>query len=1083
MHNAPRSALKTGFGRIAKRSGRIVKPTAARPLWRKTVRQFQTLQWQYRQPGRVENPVRPQVAHQHPRSVMPMSVEPELQEPELQRASSPVSPQLSRCSSSSSSSGCELESDMESEACTPSFQGQIVPESDDDLCFLSGEDWFDTESLYWNQSESSPFGPDLTEEPVKNLPVSIPLNKLPQSIVGQGMDDQSPDDQGSIACSMSVDEGYGSSAGSCWYSDVPEWIGTPVEYRPAVEALLRLPAHEREGRVSDWLSRMPEPVSLTELRQVMELSQQYALVDVGATTKRFKERMVETRNADIQDQLKALTEEVLPQDSRDERQHRVLVKAEAARQLKFVRCDDRCYFWLALWLSSQTETRKSYLVEVNYCQPAGYTGKTPNHYLLLIPPADFRQRLNLDQTHALMQQGQLNTDLAETLAEAGFVMVDPTTLTVLPVTSDNLSRHLEMVAHIYGFRHQGELSLSVVERCTKASVVTGEQRRQAKQQARQLIPLAALLAARDNTGYVDHLQRRMNVLGLTPADIWPDKISPQAPWNHSVVYCLRDLYPESDRIRNLIVDDQRPNDFDVMACYRSDRSEYCEALARQTIRYLKLGKSTKECLKRMSEHGFHGDHKDGIWDGRGNPYRIPALPEIPKAFHNQTDWLALGEQGLRAIGVEPERYAMSLKSLLERRMQGVNTGSGGVHSSLTYAYRDIWLDRPEIKTAIKAVETNRPALTRHLIHESGACVPEHLQDLEAYQWTPIDTLQVCDPESMAYRRAMALFLCSGGDAEELAGRLQVAALSRNPDAHDRTLAQVELPAFLRTQFRQWCPEAVRVLMKAWGVQEADPLVLLAEHARSLFDTDYDGDTDVLMKRLETRLRRNPQIFRYTRLVLEDAGEQEMAHHHSAHLRVVWRLVQTTLPQRLRRSMPAGVLEALRPRDDDGLLMMKPGTASWKRGVVRSVRRGLKQGHSLTALAIRLNHSKCYQVDHEGDLDQGSAESEWTFASLHAFLLAQGFPLEKTFRKFGDRALAAKIECGVYRHQRKVKRFDGLLLDGLLSRGFKSADFSSARLSCLRRVLTRPENNPRYKSVAKRDLQARFEQLKRQAKGR
>lgn len=872
--------------------------------------------------------------------------------------------------------------------------------------------------------------------------------------------------------SLLSDDGYESMPPSPEYPPpVLEWVNSPVQYRPDWMSPLnkpdRPPAREQDS-----------PLFL-ELKQLMDKSRNYELVDINSTSAAYYDRHHETRNAEIQWQLKNLVEELLPARNADEQLRNVMIKAEAAREMRFVRCDDWCYFWLTLWTRTRTESKQAFLMQLDLLQPQeeGKPHIQPNHYFLLIPPPEQDCAFHENKIMKLARSGEYKDSLMDKLATRGFMLVDPTMRSIMPATRENIRILVNMISARYGFRNTGDINLTCVEQFEKEEAVSRPESREAEKTAKSLVPIAALLAAREDPSQLRHLATRMKYLGLTPANTWPDKIRLDAPWNHSVIYCLSKLYPESHTIQKLLPSDKHPTDFDIIACFRADSPEYFKALKRQIIQYLKLGKSVDECLLRLQTHGFVGDHQDGkIKDNRNKPYKIPCLKGIPHQFRGTTEWDKVGVNSLRAMGINPEEYQPELKDLLIKFLNTTQEGSGYVVTHICENYRNSWLERDEIKDELKQKTIVTPALVRHLMYATKVYPPEHLADLKAFQWKPIDTLRCCKPNQTCYNSAMKKFLrqmiSKGLNSRGIAEKLKKHDTSKQIHNADAGVLKIELPGQLKVLgYDTWTAEAVSALLEEYNIEELHPERMLVKQLTEVLDTEYEGKACTLLSRLETRAKRNPYLAQYTAQVYPKISQIKAGNNPSALLRFLIEKHLHLLPARIQSHLTELTYEfALKPTDK--LVLNATGTTAWQNQLKKCIGRCLEDGHNLTYIATKLSRGD--QMLRQGSLPkipvpwstEENPSYEWTYENLKKWLNSEGLSIDKLCSEYPAAEDNLATEYALYKSQRKhLSIFDGLLIDGMLNSSSFGDKGSRHRAANACRVLVKAQNNPEGREVS------------------
>ena len=350
----------------------------------------------------------------------------------------------------------------------------------------------------------------------------------------------------------------------------------------------------------------------------------------------------------------------------------------------------------------------------------------------------------------------------------------------------------------------------------------------------------------------------------------------------------------------------------------------------------------------MSTYGFFGDHNNEEgWDCRHKPYLIPAIEGIPPRFWNTSDWEQLGEQGLLAIGVDPEKHQKTLKEMLAIQMEHTTIKNYSVVNLICLHYHHLWIDRPDIRQSLKDGKHMSSALIRHLIHVEDVEIPTHLQRYKSFTWQPIDTLRVCTPKSVHYRYAMELFLTSGKNNKQIAQQLAL-------NGHG---VEVKLPKALRKQgFTEWNENAVATLKQLMQVRDIDPEILLVERLSQIIEHhEYTRDEDLFIRNLVSKFRRDQYLTHLAHTCISSSSLPLITHHPACLMRYLLDKYHTCLPEKVQGKITGWFLARTQVTASDKLLILKPGTKKWKKALLAVAENYLKEGRGLTYICSKLQN--------------------------------------------------------------------------------------------------------------------------------
>ncbi|KEQ19258.1 hypothetical protein [Endozoicomonas numazuensis] len=819
------------------------------------------------------------------------------------------------------------------------------------------------------------------------------------------------------------------------FSPVPFWDVDSVEFR---EVEKNTDLHTSSFNLPD-----DQKALVNEMTMVLDKARQFSIVDIHQTTKSFRERCQAARNEMIQWQFKELVEGHFPGNTDFDQQMKVMMKAEGARRLKFIRCDDWCFFLLAHWLRSKKLSSQASLVNL---QIKKGEDMLTNHYLLLMAPGD-QPVSGIDDHETSIQQGKMpDKAFCEAMEKQGVVIVDPSLQRVVPLTEKSLSDHMLMLCSQYGYWMTGDATISLAEQFQKNDSLSEKDISLAKRQTRRLLPLAVLLWHHGRSLSMSGLMWHLKGMESKPADLCPNTISKSVPWSICALHCIPKVFADYEAVEPL-GKSYKTNDFDVLACYRSSSEEYVSALKHQAEKYLRRGRSVEQCLEAMSSTGFFGDYEGESRDSRRKPYRIPAIDAIDPKFWNRKNWRGTGKTLLKAIGVDIKACKRSVGSRIAQSIKGKDLIDGTV-SLICQDYRHLWNHRPEIKPAITLAKSNMPALVRHLMKEEQVTLSETQSTKKSFAWKPLDTLQVCHAESEHFRRALNCFITQGFeeglDVKSMAEILQSTKGTVALGYHSRKLLSIELPTSVKEAgFTAWCEEALLKVIADEGVNCPEVKTLLTRRLQRMFDRiDWEKSAETILGNLKTMLSRQPEFMSFAEALIPDFDSDRARGCTAQFLRCL--IFYSDFEP------PGKVSEALAINALDELGLYRTGSEKWRRSILKQIKSYLREGHTLSYISHKLNNGDLF-FKHGATPAIGCpglrSDRTWSYSRLRTFLWEDGLSVSAMMTKYPKSAECLDFERQIYRHKGESMTLnEGRVIDLMLTPKYDTPHESSRRVA-------------------------------------
>ncbi|WP_062266053.1 hypothetical protein [Endozoicomonas arenosclerae] len=818
------------------------------------------------------------------------------------------------------------------------------------------------------------------------------------------------------------------------FSPVPYWDVDSIEFREV----------EKRSDYQVMTSSLPDDQKalVDEMTRLLDKARQFPIVDIHQTTETFRERCEAARNEMIQWQFKELVEGHFPGNTDFDQQMKVMMKAEGARRLKFIRCDDWCFFLLAHWLRSNKQSSQASLVNL---QIKKGEDTVTNHYFLLMAPGD-NPVDGIDDSEVSIQQGALpNKTFCEAMEKQGVVIVDPSLQRVVPLTEKTLSDHMFMLCSQYGYWMTGDATVTLVEQFQKNGGLGEKDISLAKSQTRRLLPLAVLLWHHSRDLSLSGLMWHLKKMECNPSDICPNKISRSVFWSACALHCIPKVFADYEAVGPL-GETYKTNDFDVLACYRSCTDEYVSALRNQAEKYLRRGRSVEQCLEAMSTHGFFGDFEGESRDSRGKPYRIPAIEGIDRKYWNKRNWRGTGKTLLKAIGVDIKACRRSVGSRIAQSIKDKDLIDGAV-SLICQDYRHLWDRRPEIKSGIRRAKSNIPALVRHLMKEEQVALSESQSTKKSFAWKPLDTLQVCHPETGHFRRALKSFITQGFEegldvksmAEILRSRQGTVALV----SQSKNLLAVELPKSVKEAgFTGWSEQALLKVMTKEGIESPSAKALLNRRLQRMFDRmDWRKSSETILGNLNTALSRQPEFMNLARQLIPDFDADRAKGCIAQFLRCLIFYSDFEPPEKVAEALAVNAL--------DELGLYTTGCENWRRGILKQIKSYLREGHTLSYIVHKLNNGDSFFK--HGPMPSIACpglgrDRTWTYSRLRAFLESNGLTFGTMMTKYSKSADCLDFERQIYRRKGESMTLkEGRVIDLMLTPKYDTPHESSRRI--------------------------------------
>ena len=519
----------------------------------------------------------------------------------------------------------------------------------------------------------------------------------------------------------------------------------------------------------------------------------------------------------------------------------------------------------------------------------------------------------------------------------------------------------------------------------------------------------------------------------SPATLWPDKLR-SASWRSASLRCLHRLLPPVPE------DIKKPDDFDVLACYRADTPEYLESLKKVLVQEQRAGASKQDIIVKMSSKGFCGRSRPGRQaDNNACAYLIPHLESIPQTLRGTSQWSLLEPLHWQELGLASDTLA-PLRKNIERIASQSSYDSARVNICSNMAH--LWDHLPDIKPSIKALKPKSVALLNYLVHISDACLPQ--APSRTHCWRPLDSLQVCLPDTASYREAMSLLisesLTNGLNAYDIARTLERgnphSALHFVTDAI-RNATRIELPEVLQANgHKRWTPEAIVQLMSHYEIQVPQDVTLLPdthERLKTLVQQWVSACKVPTQEALEAKLRNNfkrdPQVATELAEHLELDPEKISRAIPSA-IRVVLHELGVPVDR-----LPSKSQEKFQIQGADKFNVITQDHPEWKSRLLNIVSFYLEQGHSLSYIAYRLGKGSKNTAElafAPVPLPGHFSGDSWDYEALRQFLQEQGVDVDALTERYPQSKSCLEMEAKTRIRHRAVSLRDGMLIDRMLS---------------------------------------------------
>ena len=733
------------------------------------------------------------------------------------------------------------------------------------------------------------------------------------------------------------------------------------------------------------------------------------------------------------------------------------ILTEAARILRCVRCDGWCYHWLSIWLERPNAADRVLMVElVNH-----HESNKENHFFLLVPTNKHSNPCTAwekSTTVSVMREQGLQGQFLDELNADNVVLVDPALNVITEITPVLFSQYLTLYAEKYDTSLSDSIDLRLLERFDKsAASLSEDDLTQVQQTTHQLLPIAAAQQEEfdfkrikskkgQNTVHVNKLVTWCNYMNLSPSVACPGLFRPGEKWTIGTLYCLFDSNPKA---KNLLPDN-RPNDLDILKCYRSSNEMYCPAVRRELVSMLEKGVSPDLCLECLGEKGT-------LTNYHLYPSHIPIPQKIydthKSKLKDEFDWQGLGTEAFAELSIETSQYTASFASLVDflqyKHGEKVSSIDRMYDRVLKFFYhipennplydcrwQAIFL-RDEIKEKYKKqpyrVSTH---LLKHCMHEDKAQLTDHCKYL-ADCWGPLHTLHVCKADSRPYQRAMKIYLetCvrdrtpSKDIATQLTGSIHGSGEKLS----------IELPAVLTSdEITTWSGEAVDTLLRKMNIsRELTPTgktkieTLLKEKIASyavFVDEETNQPTQNQMTLVDNlfRIKSFPQ--KMIELYSFFSASRIEEYKHSA-----LRFLLNEFESPLAHSEPSkDHLFCL--QDYDKIILLDPEGGNYKEELRAYVIKQLKQNRTLTAIAKRNFSKGMVSAGHFSITNpfRSAPTYDWSHGGILELMREEKESpeecLKRLFATYGLSNTRFRLECGIFMDKGHVSDFDGLVFD-------------------------------------------------------
>ncbi len=538
---------------------------------------------------------------------------------------------------------------------------------------------------------------------------------------------------------------------------------------------------------------------------------------------------------------------------------------------------------------------------------------------------------------------------------------------------------------------------------------------------------------------VDNLNRTRTA----PEELWPEQFRPR-PWRRAHIPCV---YGLMNKMSEPGIDVN--NDFDIIACYRTDSTEYFEAIKRQIINQLDSGMAMDALIHQMSNTGFRGRSGSGKRvDYHVCSYLIPHVTGIPVALSDTSKWYDLTAEHWKLLGVSQDRKP-PLKETIERFLRGgASKTYHATISAICKSYKHLWAEVPHIKPGIKTLPSSpcTSPILNYLMRYSNAEVPDKLAKI--HRWTPQDTLMVCSADTPPYKEAMVLFLSECVD--QFRNAQDIAQLLSSGHMHSysenlKALHRPELPeALTREGYSTWTPEAVERLFQHEEIAIPENFVLhpsdemylkgvVQDWMNNGTKTSAKSVEHLLSHRLQTQKKTAAKLARFLGL-----SEESIQNGSRSALRIILTKLEIS-----ESRLPKKEKEKLIVRPSDGLEAYPIGSIEWKEDLHAVINYYLERGHTLSYIVCCLNrgdknshHGLNFKavplIDNHDHTVSKRATGKWTYENLLTFLIPLHGDLQSLMKKYSASALCLALEQSVYSSGEKISLADGYLIDRMLS---------------------------------------------------
>ena len=699
--------------------------------------------------------------------------------------------------------------------------------------------------------------------------------------------------------------------------------------------------------------------------------------------------------------LQSLVEQRFPSESEQTKCTNVLIKANAARQMRYVQCDALCYSWLAIWMESARISQQVWMVEI--ITPSEGDEEDINHYLLLIP----KQGESLASSD-LKVGNTFDIDLSDnkpnptlTLLESmDTYLVDPALNKAMPITRQDFKKHMKSCSKHYDYPFNQRIKLSIVDHFSRSKLAP-ELVENSKLQSSRLLVTACYLTARE----IRKPERTidwLNDIKIDCGQLYPDLLKPQQAWSPSSLYCVLSMDPDANK---LLQGGSRPNNVDKIFCFQSDTKQYHEAFRQVIISMLQEGVATETCLKFL-------DQPEYFRVNNFHQYQ-PELPScISTRYPQESSWESVGEKAFELLNIDPiEFQPLPLEQLLskfyEDTLKNHPERNPVYELNLFFAFNknkpETWyrnqllMNFPGIKQMIcDNREFISSSLIYHCFHSMGETLPDGLKPV-AEKWTPLATLKVTSAESEAYQMSLKAFFSSAIHQKLTSADIaqQLTWVHKGHRDQNQKAKLVALPQLLlEAGFTQWSESAVDYYLE----QQIEP--------GSLPLPTIDQRMEELKIELTKAIHEGKDAHRIGSYLFKKNNFAEIVVECYPELSL--RQIKNNMTPCIRFLLAKFNLVPLKTdsppvtmTDYDELKILKPETKRWKECLWTFVHSNLVQGHNLTHIANQLKAGIVRGSKQPIPKPSEMGEKDWCYESLCQLLEKQGTSVTKLINQYPD----------------------------------------------------------------------------------